>query len=158
VKRGAVVSTRYTTLNFLRTIEEVLGLPEINAQKGLPPMMNLNDALARPMADIFDTTPGAWNFTASPSAMLYNTSLPLAPQPAGMMVPRPPHDASYWARTTKGMNLSDADVVDERFRPTGPISPNRPTRSLPVTSRLREGFFSITTLSRPPARCWVRRP
>ena len=28
VKRGAVVSTQYTTLNFLRTIEEVLGMPE----------------------------------------------------------------------------------------------------------------------------------
>jgi hypothetical protein len=38
VKQGTVVSTRYSTLNFLRTIEEVLGIPEINVQKGLPPM------------------------------------------------------------------------------------------------------------------------
>jgi hypothetical protein len=112
VKQGAVVSTRYTTLNFLRTIEEVLGIPEINAQKGLPPMMNLNDALARPMADIFNTTAGTWRFTASPSALLYNTSLPLPPRPAGMVVPRPSHDAKYWARVTKGLNLSGADLVD----------------------------------------------
>ena len=47
VKQGALVSTQYNTIDFLRTIEEVLGLPP----------MNLNDALARPMADIFNTTP-----------------------------------------------------------------------------------------------------
>lgn len=112
VKQGAVVSTRYSTLNFLRTMEEVLGIPQTNAQKGLPPMMNLNDALARPMADIFTTTPGNWSFTATPSALLYNTALPLPPRSAGMAVPRPAHDAKYWAQATKGMNLSDADLVD----------------------------------------------
>ena len=112
VKQGAVVSTRYSTLNFLRTIEEVLGIPQINAQKGLPPMMNLNDALARPMADIFNTTPGTWSYTATPSALLYNTSLPLPPRQTGMGIPRPPHDARYWASVTEGMNLKDADIVD----------------------------------------------
>ena len=112
VKQGAVVSTRYTTLNFLRTIEEVLGIPQINAEKGLPPMMNLNDALAPPMADIFNTTPGAWSYTATPSALLYNTSLPLPARRAGVVVPRPPHDAKYWANVTRGMNLNDADLVD----------------------------------------------
>jgi len=112
VKQGAVVSTRYTTLNFLRTIEEVLGIPQINVLKGLPPLMNLNDALARPMADIFNTFSAPWHFTAAPSALLYNTQLPLPPQPAGMAVPRPAHDAQYWASVTKGMNLSDADLVD----------------------------------------------
>ena len=112
VKQHAVVSTPYNTINFLRTIEEVLGIPQINAQKGLPPMMNLNDALARPMADIFNTTPGAWSFSAAPSALLYNTSLPLPPQPAGLIVPKPSHNAQYWAEATKGMNLNDADRVD----------------------------------------------
>ena len=112
VKQGAVVSTQYSTLNFLRTIEEVLGIPEINAQKGLPPMMNLNDALARPMTDIFNTTPSAWSFTATPSALLYNTSLPLPARPTGVVVPKPPHDAGYWARVTKGMNFSAPDLVD----------------------------------------------
>ena len=113
VKQGAVVSTRYTTLDFLRTIEEVLGIPEINAQKGLPPMMNLNDAVSRPMADIFNTTPGTWTYLANPSALLYNTTLPLPPKPVGMIVPKPPHDAKYWARVTKGMDFSDADRVDD---------------------------------------------
>ena len=112
VKRGAVISTQYNTLSLIRTIEEVLGLPELNAKLGLPLMMNLNDALARPMADIFNTTPSPWTFTAVPSSMLYGTSLPLPPQPAGMLVPKPAHDAKYWARVTKGLDFTDADRVD----------------------------------------------
>ena len=103
VKRGAVVSTAYNTVDFLRTIEEVLGLAP----------MNLNDALARPMADIFDTTPSAWTFTATAPAMLYspNTTLPL-PASAKLIVPRPTHDARYWARVTKGMDFRSEDTFD----------------------------------------------
>jgi DNA-binding beta-propeller fold protein YncE len=102
VKQGAVVSTLYNTLNFLRTMEEVLGLPQLN----------LNDALASPMADIFNTTPTAWSFTATPSAYLYNTSLPLPPKAASLRVPKSMHSAQYWARVTRGMDFSDADRVD----------------------------------------------
>ena len=105
VKQGAVVSTPYNTINFIRTMEEVLGLPP----------MNLNDALAAPMADIFDTstaTPKPWSFTAVPSAYLYGTQLPLPPKPAGLVVPKSKHDARYWARVTRGMNFKDADLVD----------------------------------------------
>jgi DNA-binding beta-propeller fold protein YncE len=102
VKQGALVSTQYNTLDFVRTIEEVLGIPP----------MNLNDALARPMADIFNTAPAAWSFTATPSALLYATQLPLPPKPAGMSVLRPTHNARYWARATKGMNFKDEDQVD----------------------------------------------
>jgi YVTN family beta-propeller protein len=102
VKQGALVSTPYNTINFLRTIEEVLGLPP----------MNLNDALAAPMADIFNTTPSPWSFTPAPAPILYNTSLPLPPAPTGMVAPKPAHDAKYWARVTRGMDFSDADRVD----------------------------------------------
>jgi hypothetical protein len=101
VKQGAVVSTLYNTLDFVRTIEEVLGLPQ----------MNLNDALARPMADIFNPTATGWSFTATPSTYLYNTSLPL-PAQARLHVPQSTHSAQYWARVTKGMDFSDADRVD----------------------------------------------
>ncbi len=83
VKQGALVSTQYNTINFLRTIEEVLGLPP----------MNLNDALARPMADIFNTTPSSWSFSATPAPILYRTALPLPSKPAGLIVPKPTHDA-----------------------------------------------------------------
>ena len=68
-----MVSTPYNTIDFVRTMEEVLGLPP----------MNLNDALATPMADIFNTTPSAWSFTATPSAFLYCTQSAAArPAPA----------------------------------------------------------------------------
>lgn len=100
VKQGAVVSTEYNTIDFVRTIEEVLGVAQLN----------LNDMLARPMADIFTTTPDLnWSFTATPSSYLYGTQLPLPPAPAGLVVPRPTHDSAYWARVTKGMDFSSED-------------------------------------------------
>jgi YVTN family beta-propeller protein len=102
VKQGTLVSTPYNTINFVRTIEEVLGLPP----------MNLNDALARPMADIFTTTPSAWSFTATPSPYLYKTDLPLPPLAAGLIVPKSTHDVKYWARVTRGMDFSSEDLVD----------------------------------------------
>jgi DNA-binding beta-propeller fold protein YncE len=102
VKQGVVISTPYNTINFVRTMEEVLGLPP----------MNLNDALAAPMADIFNMKPSPWSFTAAPSAYLYNTQLLLPPKPTGMKVPKPTHNAKYWARVTKGMDFTDADLVD----------------------------------------------
>ena len=74
--------------------------------------MNLNDALARPMADIFNTTPSNWTFTAAPSAYLYNTNLPLPPRAAGLIVPKSTHNAKYWARVTKDLDFSDADRID----------------------------------------------
>ena len=102
VKQRALVSTQYNTIDFLRTIEEVLGLPP----------MNLNDALAKPMADIFNTTPEEWTFTATPSAYLYDTKLPLPPKPAGLVVPKSTHDAAYWAEAMKEMDFAVEDRVD----------------------------------------------
>ena len=102
VKQGALVSTQYNTIDYVRTIEEVLGLPP----------MNLNDALARPMTDIFTTTPNSWSFTATPSAYLYATSLPIGPKPAGLIVPKSPHNAKYWAKATSGMDFEAEDRVD----------------------------------------------
>ena len=102
VKQGALVSSPYNTIDFLRTIEEVLGLPP----------MNLNDALARPMADIFNTTPSPWSFTAAPSAYLYKTKLPLPPKPSGLILPKPLHNAKYWAKVTKGMDFTTEDRLD----------------------------------------------
>jgi len=102
VKQKTVVPTPYTTINFVRTIEEVLGLPPLN----------LNDALAAPMADVFNTTASPWSFTATPSAYLYNTSLPLPAKSASLVIPQSTHNAKYWARVTRGMDFSDADRVD----------------------------------------------
>jgi len=103
VKQGAVVSTAYNTVDFIRTMEEVLGLKQF---------LNLNDALGHPMADIFTTTPQKWSFSASPSAYLYATQLPLPPPPVGLKVPQSKHNATYWARVTRGLDFSDSDRVD----------------------------------------------
>jgi hypothetical protein len=84
VKQGAVVSTAYNTIDFFRTMEEVLGLKQF---------LNLNDALGHPMAEVFTTTPQAWSFTASPSNYLYATQLPLPTAPAGLTIPKSTHNA-----------------------------------------------------------------
>jgi DNA-binding beta-propeller fold protein YncE len=99
VKNG-VVPTEYNTLDFVRTMEEVLGLQP----------MNLNDALATPMSDIFNTTPSSWTFTATPAAILYCTQLPLPGPVQSCTNPTP--NVAYWARVTRGMDFSDADLVD----------------------------------------------
>jgi DNA-binding beta-propeller fold protein YncE len=127
--KNAVVSTAYTTLDFIRTIEEVMGLQP----------MNLNDALATPMSDIFNTTPSAWSFTATPAAILYCTSLPL-PGPA-LPCNSPTPDARYWARVTRGMDFRDADRVDDdtfnRVLWRGMMG-NRPYPSRPTGKDLRQ--------------------
>jgi DNA-binding beta-propeller fold protein YncE len=134
VKQRTLVSTQYNTIDFIRTIEEVLGL--------LP--MNLNDALARPMADIFNTTPSAWSFSASPSPYLYGTDLaPLLPvvTSAGMVVPKSTHSAKYWAAVTKGMDFSSEDkfnfAVYNRILWKG-LMGNKPYPAVPTGKDLRK--------------------
>jgi hypothetical protein len=53
VKQGAVVSTRYSTVNMLRTIEDLLGMRPLG----------LNDGLQRPMSDVFTRELKTWNYT-----------------------------------------------------------------------------------------------
>lgn len=68
------------------------------------------------MTAVFDTNlspSAAWPFTAAtPSTYLYATRLPLPPAPANLIIPKSTHDAKYWAKVTKGLDLSDADLVD----------------------------------------------
>jgi DNA-binding beta-propeller fold protein YncE len=133
VKHGAVVSTQYNTIDFIRTMEEVLGIPP----------MNLNDKLARPMADIFNKTPSTWSFTAVPSSYLYLTELAsqLPPKPAGMAIPKSTHDAKYWARVTKGMDFSSEDKFNfaqyNRILWTG-LMGNKPYPDKPTGKDLRK--------------------
>ena len=103
VKQHALVSTSYNTVDFIRTIEEVLGLAPLN----------LNDSVAVPMADVFDPTLTTWSFTSTPSALLANTTLPI-PQNlfAGMKSMKPRHDSAYWTEVTKGMDFSVEDRID----------------------------------------------
>ena len=102
VKQHAVVSTSYNTVNFIRTMEEILGLTPLN----------LNDSIALPMTDVFDVNQRNWNFTATPSALLYNTQLPLPRLAQAMRIPKPTHDAAYWSAVTKGLDFSSEDLLD----------------------------------------------
>lgn len=107
VKQGAVVSTRYSQVNALRTIEDVLGTQHIN----------LNTAFQRPMADVFDiASSGAWTYTAVASTILKTTRLSLAQNDSGVKFARGPnirprHSAAYWDRVMAGFNFAEADQV-----------------------------------------------
>jgi YVTN family beta-propeller protein len=105
VRKNAVVSTRYSQVNALRTIEDILGAPHIN----------LNTAYQRPMADVFDIeSSGAWTYTAVASTVLATTSLTAADigvKYAEGPVVLPKHDAAYWDKVTRGFDFSDADRV-----------------------------------------------
>ena len=107
VKQGAVVSTHYSQVNALRTIEDILGTQHIN----------LNTAFQPPMADAFDIrSSGAWSYAAEASTVLATTTLAQAPGGLGVKLARgpmvkPKHDARYWAKVTAGFDFSDADRV-----------------------------------------------
>jgi len=103
VKHAAVVSGYYTTVNVLRTIEDVLGLDHLS----------IFDANARPMSNVFDLDQASWSFKAEPSVLLANTRLPIPGiLKSGETAPAPTHPAAYWARVTEGMDFSSEDKVD----------------------------------------------
>lgn len=103
VKQGAVISRRYHTVDLVRTIEAILGLGP----------MGLNDALARPMADVFDTAASAWSYDAKVPAVLRTTSLPLPPETSARAAcGSPPRSAGYWAAAMAGQNFAEEDHLD----------------------------------------------
>jgi DNA-binding beta-propeller fold protein YncE len=104
VKRAKVVSTHYATTNMLRTIEDVLGVEHLS----------VHDAGVRPMADVFDTTQGrTWTYQATPSRFLMGTKLPLQ-RPSGDTgaIPRPLHDAAWWAQKSRQFTFVKEDMND----------------------------------------------
>jgi DNA-binding beta-propeller fold protein YncE len=106
VRHGALVSTRYTTLNVLRTIEGVLGLAPLS----------LNDALAAPMTDLFDLSQPQWAFRAEASDVLRATQLPIPPDrfvaPGATASRCGANSAAYWAAAMKGQDFSTEDKLD----------------------------------------------
>lgn len=103
VKQHAVVSHAYNTVNMIRTMEDILGIGQLN----------LNDAVAVPMADVFDIRQKEWNFTAQPSQLLYKTQLPLPARPLQSRLDlQPTHKSAYWAAATKGLDFSREDNLD----------------------------------------------
>jgi len=107
VRHGALVSTRYTTVNVLRTIEAVLGLKPLG----------LNDSLAAPMADLFDPTQAQWSYRAEAADVLRSTKLPIPAQRfvAGgerVSLNCPMRSAAFWAAAMKGQDFSKEDRLD----------------------------------------------
>jgi len=107
VKKGVVVSTHYSQVNVLRTIEDILGTEHLN----------LNTALQRPMTEVFDLgSSGAWSYQAEASTVLKTTLLARAPGGLGVRYAegpdvKPKHDVRYWEKVTSGFDFSDADQV-----------------------------------------------
>jgi DNA-binding beta-propeller fold protein YncE len=107
VKQGAVINTRYSQINALRTIEDILDTEH----------MNLNTAFQRPMTDVFDiSSSGKWTFVAEASTLLKGTQLAQQVGDFGVQFAagpdiKPKHDAEYWAKATAGFDFSDADRV-----------------------------------------------
>jgi hypothetical protein len=103
VRSHVVVSHRYTTVNLVRTIGAVLGLPPLG----------LNDALAEPMAEAFDVdAPGAWTFRVRTPPVLRSTRLPLPAADGIACRARPSHDAAYWAAAMAGQDFRGEDRLN----------------------------------------------
>jgi DNA-binding beta-propeller fold protein YncE len=105
VKQGQVVSERYTTVNMLRTIEDILGLDHLD----------INTATQRPMTDVFDLSQREWTYTATASDFLKSTQLPI---PANAFAstdktPKPLHDSVYWAEKTAEFDFSVEDNLKD---------------------------------------------
>lgn len=107
VKRKAVISQRYNTVSMLRTIEKVLGIEPLG----------LNDALQPPMTEVFSKDPALlnWEYKLGTPTVLCNTKLPVQESQeckSTVAAVQPRHDASYWARHTKGFDFSVEDKLD----------------------------------------------
>jgi DNA-binding beta-propeller fold protein YncE len=101
VRQHAVVSTRYTTVNVVKTIEAVLGIGPIS----------LNDALAEPMTDVFDPASSGWTYKAIVPDVLRSTQVPL-PRDENAHIAYPSHSAAYWAKAMKGQDFSAPDRIE----------------------------------------------
>lgn len=110
-KRRALVSTAYTTVNMVRTVEDLLGIS----------YLGMNDANARPMSDVFTATPNLEPYAAIlPGVLCAPPVLPTLipeckdPQKSLNRTRRVGslHDGAWWAKETAGMDFRTQDAVD----------------------------------------------
>jgi DNA-binding beta-propeller fold protein YncE len=109
VKQGAVVSKRYSTINMLRTIEDILDLEP----------MGLNDGLQSPMTDVFSREHKTWKYMPIVPDVLRTTQLPLPAAGASrtergnyrQAYAAPKHDAGYWAEKTRSFDFTRSDAA-----------------------------------------------
>jgi YVTN family beta-propeller protein len=104
----AVVHTHYSSVNIVRTIEDILGVN----------YLGLNDANVKPMSDLFTQQPNLQSYTATIPGILCvppvdSTLIPECKDPGMRPVTtavKPLHDGAWWANATKGFNFTRPDV------------------------------------------------
>lgn len=101
VKHGAVVHDHYTTVNMVRTIEDVLGLGHLN----------LNDEYQRPMTNAFDLHQSAWTYQAVVPAPIAGAIAPHSDTEQLGSGFQDAHPATYWAQLTRGFDWSTEDRI-----------------------------------------------
>ncbi len=94
-KRGEVVSTYYSQINMMRTMENILGIPP----------MNQFDYAAEPMADCFTDTPDFTPYKALPNNIPLDELNPPLESLTG--------EARHWAEMSLKQDLDDVDRIDE---------------------------------------------
>ncbi len=107
VKQGTLISTRYSTVNMIKTIARLLDLPPLG----------LNDSIALPMADAFDpaTATKPWTYRALWPQPLDATDLPkpanhvAQARPLGVLAER---DAAWWSGAMAGQDFTAEDKLD----------------------------------------------
>jgi YVTN family beta-propeller protein len=117
-----VVSERYSTVNVLATIEDILGVEHLSVY----------DAYQRPMSAVFDLKQRHWTYQAiepAPFAAAFSGG-PRPPDPAAFHFK---HGAPYWAKVTRGMRWDEEDEnpapLIERIYWKG-LNPGRPYPSV----------------------------
>jgi YVTN family beta-propeller protein len=94
-KRGKVISTYYSQINMVRTIEDMLGLPP----------MNQLDLSAEPMSDCFTEKPDFRPYKALRNKIPLDQLNPPLVSLSG--------DQLYWAKKSMEQDLDDIDRIDE---------------------------------------------
>jgi len=94
-KRGNVISTYYSQINMVRTMENIMGIPP----------MNQFDLAAEPMEDCFHTTPDFTPYKALPSNIPLTEINPPLESLKG--------EALHWAKLSLQQDLDDVDLIDE---------------------------------------------
>jgi YVTN family beta-propeller protein len=94
-KRGEVISTYYSQINMVRTIENILGLSP----------MNQLDLSAEPMADCFTETPDLKPYKAVRNNIPLDELNPPLVSLSGVQL--------YWAKKSMEQDLDDFDRIDE---------------------------------------------
>jgi hypothetical protein len=94
-KRGEVISTYYSQINMIRTMENILGIPP----------MNQLDLTAEAMFDCFTGNPDFTPYKALPNNIPLDQLNPALSSLSG--------DQLYWAERSLEQDLDDVDRIDE---------------------------------------------